>query len=105
DATITVRGFNDNRVPAIKVQGDNQTGLPGALLPLVLRIALRDAAGAPVVGAGVTFEASSGAQLSNPATLTDANGQAETLVRLQNAEGVTLVRADASGVASSPITF
>ena len=27
--------------------------------------------------------------------VTDANGQAETLVRLQNAEGITLVRADA----------
>jgi uncharacterized protein (TIGR03437 family) len=92
-------------VPALKVQGDNQTGPPGALLPLALRIALRDAAGAPVVGAAVTFEASSGAQLSTAATVTDANGQAETLVRLQNGEGVTLVRADAPAVASSPVTF
>ena len=105
DATLTVRGFNDNRVPAVKVQGDNQTGPPGALLPLALRIALRDAAGAPVVGAAVTFEASSGAQLSTAATVTDANGQAETLVRLQSGEGVTLVRADAPAVASSPVTF
>jgi len=105
DAILTVRGFNDNRVPAIKVQGDNQTGPPGALLPLALRIALRDAAGAPVVGAAVTFEASSGAQVSNAASITDANGQAETMVRLQNAEGVTLVRADAPGVASTSVTF
>ena len=36
DGTLTVRGFNDNRVPAVKVQGDNQTGPPGALLPLAL---------------------------------------------------------------------
>ena len=37
DGTLTVRGFNDNRVPLAKVQGDNQTGPPGALLPLALR--------------------------------------------------------------------
>ena len=27
--TLTIRGFNDNRVPATKVQGDNQTGPAG----------------------------------------------------------------------------
>ena len=105
DGTLTVRGFNDNRVPVVKVQGDNQTGPPGAVLPLALRVALRDAAGDPVVGAAVTFEASSGAQLSAATAVTDANGQAETLVRLPSAEGVTLVRADAPAVASSPVTF
>ena len=105
DGSLTVRGFNDNRVPLAIVQGDNQTGPPGALLPVALRIALRDAAGDPVVGAAVTFEASSGAQLSTASALTDANGLAETLIRLQNAEGVTLVRADAPGVAFNPVTF
>ena len=78
---------------------------PVRFCPSHLRIALRDAGGAPVVGAAVTFEASSGAQLSNAATVTDANGQAETLVRLQNAEGITLVRADAPAVASSSGNF
>ena len=34
NGTLTIRGFNDNRVPIVKVQGDNQTGPPGALLPL-----------------------------------------------------------------------
>jgi uncharacterized protein (TIGR03437 family) len=105
DGTLTVRGFNDNRVPAVKVQGDNQTGLPGAMLPLALRVALRDADGAPVVGAAVTFEASSsGALLSTATAVTDANGQAETLVRLPNSEGVTLVTANAA-VAFRPVTF
>ena len=105
DGTLTVRGLNDNRVPVVKVQGDNQTGPHGAVLPLALRIALRDATGDPVVGVAVTFEASSVAQLSAATAVTDANGQAETLVRLPSAEGVTLVRADASAVASSPVTF
>lgn len=105
NGTLTIRGYNDNRVPIAKVQGDNQTGPPGAVLPLTLRIALRDTAGDPVVGAAVTFQASSGAQLSAAAAVTDANGQAETSVRLQNAQGVTLVLADAPGVASGPVTF
>jgi uncharacterized protein (TIGR03437 family) len=105
DGTLTIRGFADNRVPISKVQGDNQTGPPGALLPLSLRVALRDSSGAPVVGAAVTFEASSGAQLSAPAAVTDANGLAETFVRLQGTEGVTLVRADAGSIASAPVTF
>ncbi len=105
DAALTVRGFNDNGVPLVKVQGDNQTGPPGALLPLALRVALRDAGGNPVLGAAVTFEASSGAQLSTTAAVTDANGQAETLVRLQNAVGPTGVVARAPGVALSAVTF
>ena len=42
----------------------------------------------PVVGAAVTFEASSGAQLSAASAVTDANGLAETLVRLQSTEGI-----------------
>jgi uncharacterized protein (TIGR03437 family) len=105
DGTLTIRGFNDNRVPFTIVQGDAQTGPPGALLPLALRVALRDSAGDPVVGAAVSFEASSGAQLSTTSALTDANGQAETMVRLQNTEGITLVRADAPTVASAPATF
>ena len=45
DGTLTIRGFADNRVPISKVQGDNQTGPPGALLPLSLRVALRDSSG------------------------------------------------------------
>ena len=32
DASLTVRGFNDNRVPIAIVQGDSQTGPPGALV-------------------------------------------------------------------------
>ena len=84
--------FDESYQYFAKVQGDNQTGVPGALLPLALRIALRDPSGDPVVGVAVTFEASSGALLSTPSAVTDAAGQAETLVRLPSAEGIVLVR-------------
>jgi uncharacterized protein (TIGR03437 family) len=105
DGSLAIKGFADNRIPFAKVQGDNQTGVPGALLPLALRIALRDPSGDPVVGVAVTFEASSGALLSTPSAVTDAAGLAETLVRLPSAEGIALVRADAPSVASAPVTF
>jgi uncharacterized protein (TIGR03437 family) len=105
DGTLSVRGFNTSRVPLSKVQGDSQTGLPGSLLPISLRVSLTDPSGNPVSGASVTFQASSGAQVLTPAATTDANGLAETLVRLQNAEGIALVNADAPGVASAPVTF
>ncbi|HTS62244.1 MAG TPA: Ig-like domain-containing protein [Candidatus Acidoferrales bacterium] len=105
DGTLAVRGFNTNRLPLTKVQGDNQTGLPGSLLPLPLRVALVDSSGNPVTGAAVTFQASSGAQVLTPSALTDANGLAETLVRLAAAEGVALVNANAPSFASAPVTF
>ena len=105
EGILTIRGFTDNRIPISKVQGDNQTGPPGALLPLALRVALRDSSGSPVAGAAVVFEASSGAQLSAASAVTDSNGLAETAVRLQSAEGIALVRADAPSIASGPVTF
>ncbi len=103
--TLTVRGFANNRISLAKVQGDSQTGPPGALLPVSLRVALRDAAGDAVVGAAVSFQASSGAQLTVASAVSDAKGMAETFVRLPGAVGVTLVTANAPAVASSPITF
>jgi uncharacterized protein (TIGR03437 family) len=105
DGTLRVRGFNTNRIALAKVQGDSQTGLPGALLPLSLRVALKDATGNPVAGAAVTFEASSGAQVLTPSTISDANGLADTFVRLQSAEGIALVNANAPAVASAPVSF
>ena len=105
--TLTIKGFDltSNRISITKVQGDNQTGSPGALLPLSLRIALLDPSGTPVVGAPVVFQASPGAQLSAATVSTDSSGQAETFVRLPAAQGVTLVTANAPLIAQTPVTF
>ena len=105
DGTLTVRGFNTNRIAIAKVQGDNQTGLPGALLPISLRVALKDAAGDPIAGAAVTFQASSGAQVLTPSTVSDSGGMAETFVRLPKAESIALIDVNAPAVASAPVTF
>lgn len=102
DGTLTIV---NNRVPLTKVQGDNQTGPPGTLLPVSLRVALADAAGNPVIGARVTFQASSGAQVTSSSAISDANGQAETFVRLPPAQGITLVDVEAPAAAQSGVTF
>ena len=105
DGSLTVRGFADNRIPITKVQGDNQTGLPGALLPLSLRVALLDSSNTPVVGAAVTFQAAPGAVLSTTSAVTDSSGYAETYVRLPSAAGTTAVTVNAPSVAQAPVTF
>jgi uncharacterized protein (TIGR03437 family) len=101
---LTIKGFNDNRASLFKLQGENQTGSPGALLPLSLRVVVRDAAGVPVTGVTVNFVASSGALLVT-SSVTDGSGVAETWLRLPAQEMVTLVNVDAPGVASAPVTF
>ena len=105
--TLTIKGFDltNNRIAIAKVQGDNQTGSPGALLPQSMRIALLDSSGTAVVGAPVVFQASPGAQLTVAAATTDNSGQAETFVRLPAGVGVTLVTANAPGIAQNPVTF
>ena len=104
-AVLTVRGFNNNRAQLSKLQGDLQTGAPGALLPVALQVALLDASGNPVIGAPVTFQGMPGVQLSATGVVTDANGRASTQARLPMAAGTTLVMANAPSFASAPVTF
>src|ERR1051326_1941204 len=105
DGVLTIRGIADNRIQLTKLQGDNQSGMPGALLPLAMRLSLTDGSGNPVAGARVVFQASPGAQLSSGSAVTDSNGRAEVFLRLPAAEGVAAVTADAPSIAQAPITF
>jgi uncharacterized protein (TIGR03437 family) len=110
DGTLTVRSLEAGKVGLAKLEGDSQTGLPGATLPLPLVVALTDSSGAPVIGATVAFQASSaGAQLSASGAVTDSTGQAQTYVRLPASTGVTLVTASllqtGSGTGASVVTF
>ena len=82
DGTLTIKGFTENRVQISKLQGDNQTAVPGALAPVSLRVAVLDSAGAPVVGAPVNFQPSPGAQVTVGSAMTDSAGRAETFLRL-----------------------
>ena len=104
DGTLTVRGFSSTRAQLAKAQGDNQSGLPGALLATPLVVVLTDSSGNPVSGAQVTFEASAGAQLSAATAVTDSAGHASTMLRLPGAKGVAGVTAR-STLAPQPVTF
>jgi len=104
DGSLSIKGLSSSRAQLNKVQGDNQSGLPGALLLTPLVVTVTDASGNPVGGAMVTFEASPGAQISVSSAATDNSGRASTMLRLPAAKGVAGVTARSS-VAASPVTF
>ncbi|HEY6392427.1 MAG TPA: Ig-like domain-containing protein [Bryobacteraceae bacterium] len=93
DGAYTVRAAADVRFQLAKISGDGQNGLPGALLPQPLKIALQDDQGNPVAGAPVQFSASPGAQIVSASATTDLNGQAQASVRLPAGDGIALVTA------------
>jgi uncharacterized protein (TIGR03437 family) len=105
DGTLVIRGFADNRVLLTKIQGDNQTAAPGALLPIPLQVALMDAAGTPVAGANLSFQAYPGVQLSAASAMTDAAGHASVSMRLPATLGTAGVTVSAPSIAQSPVTF
>jgi len=88
-----------------KLSGDTQTGAPGALLPVPIRVRLRDEFGTAIVNYPVRFAASPGAAIVIPGggntVTTDANGEAEAQVRMPSSEGVALATAEAG----RPVTF
>lgn len=96
EGSYQVRSSAETRFQLTKLRGDVQTGAPGALLPIPLRIRLRDDGGSPVSGAQVRFAASPGAQVSPATAVTDANGEAETSLRLPPSEGAALATAEAA---------
>jgi len=78
-----------------KIRGDLQTGLPGARLPLSLRIAVKDENGNPLAGVAVSFEPSPGAAVEEASSVTDEKGEAEAFLRMPAAELPGLARAEA----------
>ena len=103
--SLVINGLVDHRIAIAKVQGDNQTGAPGALLPTPLVVALADTAGNPVVGAPVVFQASQGAQVTVTNAVTDSNGRASTFMRLPPSAGIAAVTANSAAIAQAPVTF
>ncbi len=102
DASYTIRALADAILDFSKTAGDQQVGIPGGVLPLALKVALRDENGNPIIGVPVAFNASPGAQVSPASATTDASGVASTWFRMPAAEGVALATATAS---SKVVTF
>ncbi len=95
EASYQVRALADVRFTLTKLRGDTQTGAPGAVLPLPLRVVLRDEFGSPVVNTAVRFNASPGGAVLTPVVMTNGAGEAEAQVRLPLNEGVALATAEA----------
>ena len=77
--------------------GDGQTGNPGDVLPIPLRVQLVDP-GPDLSGVPVTFTVLSGSATVSPSVvLTDAAGQASTILTLGLTPGPVVVRATAPG--------
>jgi uncharacterized protein (TIGR03437 family) len=85
------------------IQGNNQTGAPGATLGRALVVQVTDAGGNLLVGAPVTWTVVTPgtATLSQVVTLTDSNGLASAIVTLGNVGGQVQVLATSGGVSAT----
>lgn len=105
EGAYTVRAQAETRFEISKLRGDTQTGAPGALLAIPLRVQLRDEFGSPVVNFPVRFSASPGGQIVQPAAgapaFTNDRGEAEAWMRLPAVEGVALATAEAARVVTT----
>jgi uncharacterized protein (TIGR03437 family) len=98
EGSYTVRSLAETRPVLSRLSGDSQSGSPSTVLPLPLRIVLRDASGNPLPNVPVRFEATPGAAVISPSTVTSADGLAEARLRLPAQNSVALVTAEAAGL-------
>ena len=77
------------------VQGNNQSGLPGQILPNALKIQVTDSAGNILAGQPVQWQAvpSGSITLTNVAKVTDSNGDATATATLPSTPGTYQVQA------------
>lgn len=91
----------------VVLQGDNQSGNAGQLLPLALLARVEDSFGNPLPGAQVSWAVESGsATLVSTITTSDNFARVSTLVRLGGTPGPVRIRVTAvGGVAEARATF
>jgi len=83
------------------VSGDNQSGTAGNTLSNSLVVQIKDSAGNPQAGTTVSFTVTSGGGSVSPTnTITNANGQASTVLNLGITSVTNTVSATAPGVGS-----
>lgn len=82
-----------------KVSGDNQSGTAGTALPNPLVVQIKDSAGNPQAGTTVSFAVTTGGGSVSPTSaVTNANGQANTVLTLGTTAVTNTVSATVSGV-------
>ena len=96
-----VEVFFDSRTPhrIRTVSGDNQKGLPSAVLEQPLVVEVQDERGVAFEGVPVTFTVTSGGgTLSATSTATNTNGRAESTLTLGSTAGKNSVRISVEGI-------
>jgi Leucine-rich repeat (LRR) protein len=98
---VTVRFDNRAHPALLKISGDNQKGMSGAVLSDPFVVEVQDANGSALTGISVTFVVTAGGgTLSTTITRTDENGRAQsTLILGPNLEANT-VEVSAAGIES-----
>ncbi|HET7189569.1 MAG TPA: Ig-like domain-containing protein [Gemmatimonadaceae bacterium] len=83
--------------------GGGQTGLPGTTLPAPLVAVVSDALGHRLAGVSVQWQSSVAgvATFASPTAVTDANGEARTVVTLGTTAGTTTVTASVGALSAS----
>ena len=88
-----------------KISGDNQSGVPGAIIANPLVIEVRDENGSALEGISVTFAVTAGGgTLSTTRTTTDTNGRAQSILTLGPNIGTQTVSVSAAGI-EGMVTF
>ncbi len=86
------------------VSGNNQTGVAGSTLPNPLAVSVKDANGNAVSNVTITFAIAAGGGTVTPLTMaTNAQGQAQTSLRLGPLAGANTVTASGTGLTA--VTF
>jgi len=91
--------------------GSPQSGAPGSVLPLPFVTTVRDFYGNPISGVPVNFAIDSapggatGQNLSATSVVTNANGQASSILTLGSVAGTYAVTASSGTLVGSPVSF
>ncbi|MBI3112072.1 MAG: T9SS type A sorting domain-containing protein [Ignavibacteriales bacterium] len=91
--------------------GSSQSGATGSVLPLPFITTVRDFYGNPISGVSVSFAITSapggatGQNLSATSVLTNANGQASSILTLGSLAGTYSVTASSGTLVGSPVSF
>jgi len=105
-ATVTQTSFDPATSTALAGQGvgDGQTGTVRTTLPSPIQVQVQDGNGNGVSGVLVTFAVTTGnATVSPQQVMTDANGNAQTVVKLGTTAGTIKLNATAQGL--NTLTF
>ncbi len=97
ESSYNVRSLAELRPALTRISGDSQAAAPATVLPLPIRVLLRDSSGSPLVGVPLRFVASPGGAVLDSSPITDAEGIGEARVRLPAQSGISLFSVEAGG--------